>query len=457
MFRLLITYLAQVLLGVVMYFIFRYFSRLYIRRFLRTWSQSWIAFAVYMFCTAILTVLPQATDAPWDRLRLLFSYFAQMGCFLQIVFILLGSHQLVYSKPLSRKLLQWTVVITSFIAMVTVLAYSYNPAAVGERYVLRLGTRSLVSGVGFLVASVIVWVHPKFTRGFGQKLLALSFLVYSVDQFSYLSIIFANVTGSGISLPGSFGLANLVVIALMGISMIMWLLEDEREKLHKANKELDSFLYSTSHDLRAPIASILGLTYLGKLDLHEERAREFMGLIEERVKKLDLIIADILTLSRTKKFEVRQEDINFNHLLEETIVDIKFSKGASSIQLAYDPDPSHIFRSDYHQIKVVLSNLLSNAVKYHNLHQENPFIRVTFDKNVEQEKVIITVEDNGQGIPEASLARIFDMFYRASSTTEGTGLGLYIVKEALSKINGSISVTSTFGKGTCFTVILEHA
>ena len=74
----------------------------------------------------------------------------------------------------------------------------------------------------------------------------------------------------------------------MGMSMVMWFLEDERQKLNEENKELDSFLSSTSHDLRTPIASILGLTYLGRIELQEEKARTFMNIIEERIKKLDL-------------------------------------------------------------------------------------------------------------------------------------------------------------------------
>jgi signal transduction histidine kinase len=414
-----------------------------------------MAFAAHMICLTILTLLPPPDTGDSDRTRLVLSYLAQMGSFLQIVFILFGSYQLVHSKPSSRRKFQLIVILTTIVAMVTVLIYTHDPQAGLLRYLFRSGSRSFISGAGFFSAGVLVWVNPKFTRGFGKRLLAFSFIAYSFAQFFHFSVVVANVQGQGIGMPGSFGLVNLLMIAVIGLSMIMWLLEDEREKLSKANKELDSFLYSTSHDLRAPIASILGLTYLGKLELQEEKARNFMGLIEDRVKKLDLIISDILNLSRTKKFEVRPEIIDFNKLLEETIVDIKFNKGASSISLIYEHDPQNIFKSDYHQIKVVLSNLLSNAVKYHKLEQENPYIKVVFTKS--PDKIEFMIEDNGQGIPKESLSKIFDMFFRASPNTEGTGLGLYIVKEALTKIHGSIEVTSEFGRGTKFTVTLDHA
>lgn len=215
------------------------------------------------------------------------------------------------------------------------------------------------------------------------------------------------------------------------------------------------FLYNTSHDLRAPIASILGLTYLGKLEFEEERARMFMDMIESRIKKLDLVIGDILSLSRSKKTEPRMEELRLKDLVDETITDIKFNKGASAIELDYSPNGTDVFVSDYNQIKIVLNNLLANAVKYHNLDQPKPYIRICFTRN--SDLVEITVEDNGQGIPEESLPRIFEMFYRASVDTEGTGLGLYIVREALNKVKGTIDVTSELGKGSVFRIQLENA
>jgi signal transduction histidine kinase len=180
-----------------------------------------------------------------------------------------------------------------------------------------------------------------------------------------------------------------------------------------------------------------------------------MDMIEARVKKLDMVISDILSLSRSKKMDVKIEKINLKDLLDNSIADIKFNKGASAISLDYTNDPSHILASDFNQMKIVLNNLLANAVKYHNLDQPNPFIRVLFQR--ENDVVKIVIQDNGKGIAEANLPKIFEMFYRASLDTEGTGLGLYIVKEALSKIHGTIEVKSELGTGSTFTIILENA
>jgi signal transduction histidine kinase len=450
--RLLVTYLAQFVLGVILFLIFNHFATIYLRKFLRLWARSWLAFSLYMLSSALLVIV--RSNNQYQVFGLSLSFLAQVGCFLQVALVLMGTYQLVRPKAIKKKFQVAILFLAVAFALVVVLLYSHDPNAPVVRYILRIGSRTSVSGVGFLITGLVVGFHPGMTKGMGQKLLALSFILFSIDQFFYFYVMVSNALGHVFEVPVFFGLIDMVLIAMIGISMVMWLLEDEREKLRKANQELDSFLYSTSHDLRAPIASILGLTYLGKVDLQEERARQFMQMIEDRVKKLDMVIGDILNLSRTKKFDVHVREIDFNKLLDDTITDVKFNKGATSIQLYYDANPQYIFRSDYNQLKIVLSNLVSNAVKYHRLDQEDPYIRVTFKKM--PEKIEIVVEDNGQGIPAESVPRIFDMFYRASIDTDGTGLGLYIVKEALSKIKGTISVRSELGKGSSFTVLLDN-
>lgn len=162
--------------------------------------------------------------------------------------------------------------------------------------------------------------------------------------------------------------------------MIMWLLEDEREKLRIANNELDSFLYSASHDLRSPLASILGITNISKYEVREEGAKKLFAMIEERAKKLDLVIADILNLARSKKKDLKTEKIDFNKLLQDIASDIKFSRGAQKIRLEYDESIINSFYSDSTQLKIILGNLLSNAVKYHNIEQPDPYIKVSFKK-----------------------------------------------------------------------------
>ncbi|HEX7016013.1 MAG TPA: HAMP domain-containing sensor histidine kinase [Cyclobacteriaceae bacterium] len=447
-------YVAQALLGLVMFSIFRHFSLVYERRFLRTWSRSWLVFSIYMTSSVVLmTNVADEVYPPegWIPVNIV----AQVCAFLQIVYILIGSYQLVRSRPVNRRIYQSIILGVVVLGVVTVLAFGQNPETGYERYLIRIGSRSLISGVGFLLAAIVVWKNPKFTRGVGQKLLAISFIAYSGYQFFSIFMMIFDTTSEHAMLPGSRGLINLITISVMSMSMVMWLLEDEREKLRQVNKDLDSFLHSTSHDLRAPITSILGLTYLGKVELNEEKGKHYMELIEQRAQKLNMILTDVLRLSKTKKLGIKKQTIRFSDLVNEVVSDIEFSKGTSSIRLDYDKNSESSFYSDPNQISIILSNLITNAVKYHRLNQEDPYIRIRFKRI--SDTVIFTVEDNGQGIPAHSLNKIFDMFFRASQETDGTGLGLYIVKEALAKVKGKIEVESEFGKGTTFTVTLENA
>ncbi len=447
-------YVAQATLGLVMFFIFRHFSLVYGRRFLRTWSRSWLAFSIYMISTVILMINLEDENYPppgWIPLNIV----AQVGSFLHIVYILIGSYQLVRSRPVNRRIYQAIIIGVVILGIATVFAFGQSPEGGYERYLLRIGSRSLISGIGFLLAGIVVWRNPKFTRGVGQKLLTVSFVAYSGYQFFYILMIVFDTGSEQAMLPGSRGLINLMMIAIMSMSMVMWLLEDEREKLRQVNKDLDSFLHSTSHDLRAPITSILGLTYLGKVELTEEKGRNYMELIEQRAQKLNMILTDVLRLSKTKKLGIKLQTIRFSDLVNDVVSDIEFLKGTSRIRLDYEKNSDSSFYSDPAQISIILSNLITNAVKYHRLNQDDPYIRIAFKRI--SDTVIFSVEDNGQGIPAHSVNKVFEMFFRASQETDGTGLGLYIVKEALAKVKGKIEVESEFGKGTIFTVTLENA
>ena len=448
--RLLYITFAEVTLGLIFFFIFRHFGRLYRRRFLLTWALSWVAYATFMSTSGFVSVFLLETRSLFrDSL----SIVAQVACFLQVILILRGTYELSYEKAFSKRKFRIIFLLTFAFALFSVIAF--GQAGTFSRYLVSFGSRAIITGIGFLVAGMVVWTNKKFSKGFGQQLLSGSLILFSIYQLYDFTIRLLNILGISVEPLNLTGAVDLLLISLMGMSMVMWFLEDERENLNKENKELDSFLSNTSHDLRTPIASILGLTYLGKIELQEEKARTFMTMIEERIKKLDLVIGDILSLSRSKKIDLKIEYLDFAKLLDETMADIRFNKGVSAIQLDYQADPAHVFRSDYNQMKIILINLMSNAVKYHNLNQPNPYIRVSFKrlKNV----VEIAIQDNGQGISRDSLPKIFDMFYRASSTTEGTGLGLYIVQEALTKIKGIILVDSELGKGSTFKIVLDDA
>lgn len=226
----------------------------------------------------------------------------------------------------------------------------------------------------------------------------------------------------------------------------------QNEKLEKANKELDRFVYSASHDLRAPLSSLTGLINLSGMTSDINTIREYHSHMQNRIMVMDKFIKEIIDYSRNARVEVLEESVNLKRLIEEVTDSLRFVKGSSSISLQNSIDETMELRSDVYRLKVVFSNLISNAVKYHDLRKPDPHIAIGCNKV--GDNFVVKVEDNGMGIPVEHVSKIFDMFYRAHEKSEGSGLGLYIVKETLSKIGGQIAVDSAYGKGSSFYITL---
>ncbi|MCK6618439.1 MAG: HAMP domain-containing histidine kinase [Cyclobacteriaceae bacterium] len=448
------TYFAEMLIGIILAATFYYFSKIYNRHYLSTWAYSWLFYSLAAFSLGFGSWYGYSR---MDAIRLTSTYITQVGNFLHVAFLLVGLLEYIRSKRIKRVHLLLILFLSLILSFTLVWAYreSTNDEEVLLRYFLRVGVRYVVVAAGFLAAGILALRSNLFLQGIGRRIFTVSFFLYALTYSYYFSVALANFAGKNFVFPFFFGMIEMVVISATGLGMVIWLLEDERERLNKINKELDSFLYSTSHDLRSPIASILGITNIARLELKEETAKRYMEMIENRVKRLDLVISDILKLSRSKKIELKIERIDFNFLLKDVIADVKFNENAPAIRLDYTENTANIFQSDYQQMKIVLGNLIANAVKYHDVSKPDPLIRVQFERHGRSVKVV--VEDNGQGIRPEALPKIFDMFYRASTTSEGTGLGLYIVQEALSKIGGSINVKSEPGRGSTFTVVLNDA
>lgn len=225
----------------------------------------------------------------------------------------------------------------------------------------------------------------------------------------------------------------------------------QKEELIVANNELDHFVYRSSHDLIAPLKSLKGLIDITRKETSESHRKKYFEMMESSIIKLEDFIKSILEYSSNTKGEVIKETINLNNIIDNIITDLKYFEKAEDVTLHREIDSKVEFKSDSKRLKIILSNLVANAVKYHNYRQPSPHINIVLKK--EEDRVVIEVGDNGQGIYEQHLSTIFDMFVRASDTSEGSGLGLYIVKETVIKLGGTIDVKSEFGVGTVFTII----
>lgn len=234
----------------------------------------------------------------------------------------------------------------------------------------------------------------------------------------------------------------------------MKLIEKNRD-LQKVNSELDSFVYRVSHDLRAPLTSILGLISLMKLETNPEKLSEYIALQEKSIFKLDLFIKEIINLSRNSRLGITASEIDFKELIAEIFESQHFSSSSDKIQKIVEIEEGLKFYTDRQRLCIILNNLISNGLKYVNPHEANPFIKIRVSLTPE-DNCMIEVSDNGIGISEMYLPKIFEMFFRATQEFSGSGLGLYIVRETVEKLKGKISVKSKMRQGSTFRVSLPN-
>jgi signal transduction histidine kinase len=173
-------------------------------------------------------------------------------------------------------------------------------------------------------------------------------------------------------------------------------------------------------------------------------------MMDESVNKLDDTLKEIIDYSKNSRIEVLMEKINFIKLLEGCIENLKYLGGADEFEYRVRAVDSEPIYSDPYRLSVIFTNLISNAIKYRDFGKSKPFISSDF--GTKQSKTTIRVEDNGIGIDAKYMPHIFDMFYRATTKSQGAGLGLYIVRQMLENLGGTISVESTPQEGTTFTV-----
>jgi PAS domain S-box-containing protein len=228
------------------------------------------------------------------------------------------------------------------------------------------------------------------------------------------------------------------------------------KELKKTNSELDRFVYSASHDLRSPLKSMLGLSNMIIDDISPDNRNQLeqMGMMRSSIIKLDNFIEDILDYSRNARKEVAMKAIDFNQTIGDIMNNLGHMDGADTIELKLEINQKMEFISDRARVNMIFNNLISNAIKYKDNSKENAFISINVDCS--NDFATISIEDNGIGIDEKNLGRIFDMFYRATKLSTGSGLGLYIAKEAIEKINGTMKIESELTHGTKFSITIPN-
>jgi len=225
-------------------------------------------------------------------------------------------------------------------------------------------------------------------------------------------------------------------------------------QLQETNKELESFSYSISHDLRAPLralngyAHILEEDYAAKLD---EGGVRILNFIKGNSYKMSTLIDDLLNFSKLGRKEISKSTINMDELVLEVVNGLKSTANNANFKISHFPAAF----ADYALLRQVLINLLSNAIKYSGKKEK---IEIEISCITEKDKTVYFVKDNGTGFDMQYAAKLFGVFQRLHGTEyEGTGVGLAIVHRIISKHGGRVWAESEPDKGACFYFSLPEA
>lgn len=231
-------------------------------------------------------------------------------------------------------------------------------------------------------------------------------------------------------------------------------IKQQLKKLEKTNDELNRFVYSASHDLRAPITTIRGLLNMAKEDITDPLSVQYFSLIEESVSRLDSFIRSIVQYYQNGKDIFDFKEIDFHTFIESILKEFSFEIHQNKIKTSVNILSESPFITDIFRLRIIVGNLISNAIKFRRKDIQNSEIKIEILADEKEAKILI--KDNGQGILNEFQDKVFNMFFRVSPEISGNGVGLFLVKEAVEKLKGKIELNSVVSEGTTVCITLPN-
>jgi signal transduction histidine kinase len=232
-------------------------------------------------------------------------------------------------------------------------------------------------------------------------------------------------------------------------------LKNYQQELKAANEELSMFIYKTHHDLKHPLSNLSALSRMGKLEVTDETAQQYLQMIEQSTDKLDNILKSLIKALKVKNEKQQPAAFSLKALIEHLRNHQTLWEADQHVQLYHSiAEEANNLYADYEALYYALENLIGNAVKYRDAGKPEQWVKVT--AQLTDQGTLLQISDNGMGIPAAAQDRIFDMFYRATNGKQGSGLGLYITSKAIRKIGGQITANSEEGYGTTFNIAITQ-
>ena len=222
---------------------------------------------------------------------------------------------------------------------------------------------------------------------------------------------------------------------------------DKNEIIQKKNEELDKFVSRVSHDLKGPISSLLALYPIVQEDIENSDALHYFELYNNQLVRLNQTVIDLLDLSKVNSLDLLSAEINFESLVRDCMDSYRHYPNYSKIKFEIKIEEGFAVKSDRRLVNTIIQNLIENGIKYCDLEKDEPWVSISILKNSE-ESFQIAVQDNGIGIDEKYQSKVFNMFFRANETAQGSGLGMFILKNAVEKLSGELILDSKLGVGT---------
>jgi signal transduction histidine kinase len=222
--------------------------------------------------------------------------------------------------------------------------------------------------------------------------------------------------------------------------------EERTTELREAYRELDTFFYRASHDFRRPLTTFLGLVEVANITVKDNSALELFDKVKETATNLDKMLLKLQSISDLGSQQLQYAEVHVPELFQQVLEVFRNQIEEKSIRTFTSCVLSQPFYSYPDMIHMIVENLVENAISF--CRYEKAFIKLKAYQN--QETIFIEVEDNGDGIDLRYQGKIFEMYFRGNERSKGNGLGLYIVRKAVEKLDGKVEFTSAVDKGTLF-------
>lgn len=245
------------------------------------------------------------------------------------------------------------------------------------------------------------------------------------------------------------------ITGLYGVCQDITEIKNAHDRLVSATNELETYIYKSSHDLHGPLSSILGIVNVGRMEVSDPAALRYFQMIEGQAKKLDSVRQEFIRAMHIKDAAVLNEQVPLNTIVQDVLKNLDGHEGFRRMKINVNIEPGLKLTGNEFLMRTILHNLIENAIKYQDYNRDQSVLHIGLQKNDSSAELI--VEDNGVGIDASLHDKIFNMCYRGSDSGNGSGLGLYLVKKAVEKLDATLSLRSSPGEGTRFTLSFAEA